>query len=294
MNKMPVFGIREFLPDKQEEAVVYVNDLKKHLESHRFINVPHSHQTYICVLFTEGQGIHQIDFTSYEVSPGAVFLLNPGQVHSWTLQPDCDGFIFFHTRSFYNDLFLDHKIDNFPFFYLSHNYPVIRLEGKAMEEISSLFGNLHREYNGDLTLKHFRLASLINLIYIDLTRLYTHDVFQIENENQIRIRNLSRLIDENFKTLKLPKDYADLLNMSPRHLARLCNEVLGKSTSEVIYERILLEARRLLIHSPDSVSLISYELGYEDVSYFIRFFRHKTGISPKQFREKKRNSLLEY
>lgn len=292
-NKIPVFGIREFLPEQQAEEVVYVNDLKTHLSSHRFINVPHSHQTYITILFTRGKGIHQVDFKSYEVNPGDVFLLSPGQVHSWTLSADTDGFIVFHTEFFYNNLFKDRRIDNFPFFYLSHNHPLIRLKEAPLQGVIRLFKEMYDEYQDQADLRHFKIGSLINVMYIDLARLYTHDVFQTENEAQVRIRKFTKLVDEHYKTLKLPQAYAELMHMSTRHLSRLCNEILGKTTSDIIQQRVLLEAKRLLIHSQDSVSLIAYELGYEDVSYFIRFFRHKAGISPKQFREQKRSSLLE-
>lgn len=292
MSKIPLFDLKSFQPDHQQHSAVYVNSLKMHLASHKFINVPHSHETYITVLFTQGHGIHQIDFKSYPVSPGDVFLLSPGQVHSWSLSPDTDGFIFFHTEAYYNSFFQDHKIDHFPFFFLSHNYPLIQLE-EELRETENWFTQLYEEYWQEYPRKDFRMVSLINLVYIGLSRKYRHEVVREENENQVRIRKLYQLVDLYYKDKKLPNDYAEMLNMTTRHLGRICHEVTGRTTSDLIHDRILLEAKRLLIHGPDSISLIAYELGYDDVSYFIRFFRKKTGISPKQFRLNRQNATLE-
>lgn len=95
------------------------------------------------------------------------------------------------------------------------------------------------------------------------------------------------LIDKNYIEKKSASEYANMMNISARHLSRLVNETLNKSTSDLIFERIMLEAKRLLLNNFPSVSEVANQLGYEDVSYFIRLFRLKNGISPLEFQKNK-------
>lgn len=284
MKHIPVFGINEFQNESNGEAYFYANDLRPHLESHQFVNAPHSHSTYIMVFFTRGTGTHQIDFTEYPVTKGSIFLLNPGQIHSWKLSENVEGYVIFHTSSFYNDFYAIHKIDEFPFYFLSKNYPLIQIPEDKISLTEVLFRQIIEEYRTYLPQKNFKISSLLNLIYIELLRLYTSTSLHNETENHLRVRRLQKLIDLNFKEKKYSKDYSDMMNMSPRHLTRICNETLNSSTSNLILNRIILEAKRLLIYSHEPISIIATELGYDDISYFIRFFKMKTGKSPKEFR----------
>ncbi|GAL85844.1 AraC family transcriptional regulator [Sporocytophaga myxococcoides] len=287
MKKIPVYGIREFSKGSNE-VYFYSNDLPNHLRSHQFINNPHSHSTYITILFTKGKGEHQIDFSSYPVKPGSVFLLNPGQVHCWKLSEQADGFVFFHTREFYDSIFTNRKITDFPFFYLQQNYPVIYLDKTEVVSVMSRFEEINQEFKANNSFKTEKLGSLIDLLYIELSRVYikdSHDENKETSINYYKVKNLQRLIDEQFRTQKLPQQYADLMNMSTRHLNRLTREVLNKTTGDLIAERIILEAKRLLIHNDIPIANVGDQLGYDDVSYFIRVFKKHTGLSPKEFQK---------
>jgi len=287
MKKIPVYGIREFSKSGNENYF-YSNDLPNHLKSHQFINNPHIHSTYITILFTKGKGEHQIDFSSYPVKPGSVFLLNPGQVHCWKLSEQADGFVFFHTREFYDSIFTNRKITDFPFFYLQQNHPVIYLDKNEIASVRSRFEEINQEFNSINSFKTEKLGSLIDLLYIELSRVYNKDAHDENVEtstNYFKVKNLQRLIDEHFRLHKLPQQYADLMNMSTRHLNRLSREVLNKTTGDLIAERIILEAKRLLIHNDIPVTNVADQLGYEDVSYFIRVFKKHTGLSPREFQK---------
>ena len=284
MKKIPVYGIIEF-SEKENESYFYSNNLRSHLDSHQFVNSPHKHSTYITILFTEGRGEHLIDFDVYPVKPGSVFLLNPGQVHSWKLSSDVKGFVFLHTREFYDSIFVNRKIEDFPFFFIRKNYPVIYLSSKDGKRIEDLFETINEEFRKDSGYRLLKLGSLTDLLYIELAELYRTKEKPAKDisPNYLKVKKLQKLIDENYKTEKSPSEYANLMNMSIRHLNRICQETLNKTTGDLIFERIILEAKRMLIHKDVSVSLVADELGYEDVSYFIRLFKSKTGESPKEF-----------
>src|SRR6185437_10608630 len=247
----------------------YSNNLRVHLNTHHFINSPHKHNTYIAILFTKGSGEHQIDFDCYRVKPGSIFLLSPGQVHNWTLSKDVDGYIFFHSREFYDSFFNARKITAFPFFYLQQNYPVIYLTPKNQQKIEAFFKEINTEFKSDFLYKSEKLCMLADMVYIELSRLYKVKEENItSNVSYLKIKRLQKFIDENFKTKKFPHEYAELMNMSTRHLSRLSVETLGKSTNDLIIERIIIEAKRMLVHNNSTVSMLADELGYDDYSYF--------------------------
>lgn len=83
----------------------------------------------------------------------------------------------------------------------------------------------------------------------------------------------------------MPKEYAGLLFITPNHLNALCKASVGKSAGEMIRDRLLLEAKRMLANSAMSVSEIAYDLRFEDNAYFSRFFKKYTGHTPEEFRK---------
>ncbi|AEI50821.1 AraC family transcriptional regulator [Runella slithyformis] len=287
MAQLPIYGIIEF-PEAGPPHSFYANDLKLHLESHQFVNTPHKHSTFIAVLFTSGTGTHWIDFNTYEVKSGSIFMLTPGQVHNWTLSEDVQGFVFFHTQAFYNDVYLTKKLEDFPFYYLQTNYPVIYLPSDELSVIADLFKTICEEQRKNAPFKQHVLVSLVDLVYLRLARLYKEERLSVDRQHSHynRLKQLKKLIDEHFKHKKLPKEYADLLHMTTRHLNRICQETIHQSTSNLILQRVMIEAQRMLIYNNVTVSAVADELGYTDYSYFIRIFKKNVGESPKKFQQR--------
>jgi AraC-like DNA-binding protein len=84
------------------------------------------------------------------------------------------------------------------------------------------------------------------------------------------------------------RDYAELLHLSPNHLNALCRRTLNKTASTLIHERAIVEAQRLLSHSALGVAQVAYELGFEDASYFVRYFHKYVGIiTPEAYRQQR-------
>src|SRR5665647_1895407 len=194
--------------------------------------------------------------------PGSVFLLSPGEVHDWHFSKNIDGYIFFHTREFYDLNFTYEKVDNFPFFCCLRNYPLIPLRHIWREDIERIFSDIVEEYHHNELLKLQKIASLVNVLYIALSRIYLpKTMMDKQNLNYLtKLKKLENLLEKHFKEIKYPKDYAQMMHLSEKHLNRICKTCLDKTTSEVIIDRIVLEAKRLLVFSRFTVSQISDEL----------------------------------
>jgi len=287
--KIPVLKIDQF---QESESLndLYINSFSNHLElNKKLIDKPHSHNFYLCVLFTEGFGTHEIDFNSYQVNPGKVFFLKPGQTHSWQFDTKPEGFIFFHSQEFYEIKFLDHTLHSFPFYYSNQNPPFLELSKIKMTVLKPKFEEVYAEYQQQNLLRELKIINLINSIYIDLTRAYTADVNLeklVSSSYSIILENLENLIHQHFYKEKLPKFYSDQLNITTKHLNRVVKKALNKTTSQLISERIILESKRLIIHSENNLAAISDTLQFSDYAYFSRFFKSKTGCTPIDFRKK--------
>ena len=103
------------------------------------------------------------------------------------------------------------------------------------------------------------------------------------------MQQLEDLIEKNFRTIKSVRSFARLMFVSEKHLNRMVKTSLNKTTSDLISERIILEAKRELAFSKKNVSEIIDELGYDDSAYFFRFFKKKTSFTPSEFLNQARN-----
>jgi AraC-like DNA-binding protein len=282
---LPIYNIDNFRRFTSENDF-YANSIKRHIAEHHFTVTPHKHDFYLTVLFTKGSGTHDIDFTSYAVKPLSAFTLSPGQTHNWNLSKDIDGYVFFHTKNFYDEASIA-SIKNFPFFNSIHNPPVVSITNK--NKINTLFAEIKVEYENNDPLKFQKLHALVTLVYIELSRSYNKKEAP-KNQNYLsKVRQLEDLIDVNFKTMKHAHEYASLMAMSEKHLNRICKTCLNKTTADLITNRIILEAKRDLTHTNLTVGEVAEKLGYFDNSYFARLFKKKSGQTPIEFMKKNRH-----
>ena len=284
-KQLPVYDIEKF-KYLGDENNFYANTFRDHLKQHQHIILaPHRHDFYVGMIFTKGNGTHQVEFNNYKIKPGHVFMLAPGEVHDWNFSKDVDGYIFFHTKEFFDLNFTYEKADDYPFYCCLRNNPLIPINNKLRRKINELFSEIVYEYKQNELLKFQKISSVLNVLYIALSRIYLPDkILQSKNLNYLgKLKQLDHLIEKHFTEYKYPKDYASLMHMSEKHLNRICKICLNKTTSQIILERVLLEAKRRHAFAKSSISEIGEELGYTNTSYFVQLFRRKTGKTPAEF-----------
>lgn len=286
MEMISILDIRQFELDKNQKDF-FVNQLPKHIfKNQSKITKPHKHNSYLSILFTKGSGRHEIDFNSYEIKPGSVFLLAPGQTHHWELSEDIDGYIFSHTANFYDLHYSHSRIHQFPFFYSIQNTPLLTLKDVEKKEIEKLFQKLLEEYFSKKALQYQVILSYIDIIYVELSRLYLKTNSQKiikTNSYSEKFQQFESLLEKNYIQEKSPSKYADLMNISSKHLNRITKSVIGKTASEVITDRIILEAKRRVLHTKNNFSEVAFSLGYDDYAYFSKLFKKSSGLTPTGF-----------
>lgn len=282
---LPIYRILDFKQENPSDHF-YANDLHLHLKDHQFTNHPHKHDFYLTVLFTKGSGTHEVDFTKYKVRPGSLFTLKPGQMHSWNLSGDTRGYVFFHSKSFYEERYTNEKLKHYPFFASFNTAVLIQLNGTTLTNVQTTMSEIVKEYREAKMNSGQKVHSLVDIVYIELIRVYAPNR-RSKNETYLnQVQKFEDLIELHYKTLKYPSEYASKLHITEKHLNRITRSCVNKTSSQLIAERIALEAKRLLLSSKMNITEIADDLGFSDTSYFIRFFKKCEGITPLGFTKK--------
>lgn len=258
--------------------------LQKHYQN---LHHPHRHSFYHLVLFTKGKGTHTIDFDRFTVKPFQIYFMIPGQVHSWHFEGDVDGYIVhFNDVLFTTFLQNGQYLDRFTFFNGHSEDAVYQMPHDEQVKVTALFESMLDEIkeNGTQNIDMIRLRLLELFITVDRT-CTDKKRKQAPQQKLLLLKNFKQLIDQQFRLLKLPKEYAEILYVTPNHLNALCQDLLGKTAGDLIRDRIILEAKRLLTNADMTIAEIAYDLNFQDNSYFARFFRKNTGTTPEEFRK---------
>lgn len=281
ISKVPV--IEQCTVSNSMDSEILVEALEAYLDRNKNLIFPHRHNFCHFVLFTSGEGSHTIDFETFEIEPWQIYFMSPGQIHSWNFEGQMQGFVVnFESDVFKNFLIRPDYLSTFSFFGGSIKDEVFVVEeGKRATVLTIL-----NELAANLDNRDFVSTSLLYLFQLlQLQRASSSKSLQTNAYNHVLVRNFLSLIELNYNNLKLPKDYAALLYITPNHLNALCKELLGLSAGEIIRNRIILEAKRLLVIKGHSIAEIAYQLNFSDNSYFTKFFKKIEGVTPEEFRK---------
>ena len=287
MKKYPIYNIQRFNCNSVNSDL-YINTFKNHLIDHSFVEEPHRHNSYVLVFFTKGSGTHEIDFDVFTIQPGSMFFLQPGQMHHWNLSDDVEGFVIFYSQEMYNLYFGQKTIGDYPFYSSVDNKPEMFFDATESKLILPYFESLILETQANQLLKQDKIMNLLDIIHIEIARKYSETHLHEAHSYNVKIKTFELVLEHNFKKEKAPSFYASQLAITLKHLNRICNEMLQKTTTEVITDRIILEAKRMLMDKKFTVNEIATELGFDDYSYFTRLFKKHTRMTPTDFRISKK------
>ena len=281
----PVYDICTLSEFKQDD--ILISRFAPYLQQHQNLHLAHKHTFYHLVLFTKGGGTHAIDFEQFNIVPYQIYFMIPGQVHSWSFEGPVDGYVINFSEPFFQSFLLKPDyLEQFSFFSGSIHDAIIHLPADAQPSIIQLFEQLVQESEHHKRLGLDMVRSLLLQTFINIGRLgLQQQVNKVSPYNYTLLKSFQKLIEQHYNTLRLPKDYAELLYITPNHLNALGKDVLNVPAGEVIRNRIILEAKRLLINMQLTISEIAARLSFEDNSYFTKFFKKQTGLTPEEFRK---------
>jgi AraC family transcriptional activator of pobA len=274
-TNIPIYDICSLTNNRQDD--ILISRFAEYLSVHKNLFIPHKHSFYHLVYFTKGAGSQTIDFEYVPVKPNQIYFMMPGQVHNWNFEGEVDGYIINFSAAFFQSFLLKSGyLDELPFFSGIVADSVFEVPIDKQPIIAGLFEELIIENGNQEPFK----ADMIRAV---LLKLFIGD--SVPAYNYTLLRNFQKLIEKNYTTLKLPREYAELLFITPNHLNALCSATLGIPAGEVIRNRIALEAKRLLINRELAIAEIADQLNFADNSYFTKFFKKQAGLTPEEFRK---------
>ena len=282
MTQIPIRKIRK--DDVQDNLLSNFNIWKlSDLTDHKDLNESlHRHNFYFLLAFQNGIGTHEIDFVNYELKNNTVFPVRPGQVHKLAIKQKSEGFIL----QFDKDVFPLQRNTFDKYIQTIFHQNVFSLNQAEFEVFKQSLDQILKENN----LKENNYAKIISshldILVALLGRKLQTKLDRIENNYaQQTLLEFQDLLEIHVSEIKRVEKYAKMLNLTVYQLTAITKKILGKTLSEMINDSIVLEAKRHLLATSNQVNQIAYDLGYEDVSYFIRFFKKHTGYSPEAFRK---------
>lgn len=244
----------------------------------------HRHDFYFFLIVTKGAGLHVIDFIEHRVTDHSIFILRPGQVHQLQLNAGSEGYLLEFGKKF---RFLSPASGN-ELLRKAANRNVCKLDEKNFSTLDSTLQTMLEEYRARQEGYESVIKANLEIFLIRFIRSRQKDqavAVKANSYQQEKLQEFLDLLEANIATRKQASAYADMVSLSPFQLNSITKSLLGKTVAELIEDQILLEAKRYLLATANQVSQIAFQLGYEDVSYFIRFFKKLTGHTPEAFRK---------
>jgi len=234
-----------------------------------------------------GNGIHKfkIDAVEYEFKENDIVFLT--EFHKIEAQELGEVMLLRFNRAFFCIIGHDSEVGcKGLLFFGASQVPVIRLSEVDTNRFNLLWNAFLSELETEDVLQLEMLQMMLKRVIILCTRLYKEqaDFSKIDAPSSDLVRDFNFLVEMHFREKHAVKEYAELLFKSPKTLSNLFAKLSDKTPLQYIQDRILLEARRSLAYTDKPVKEIAYELGYDDVQSFSRFFRSQEGKSPTEFR----------
>jgi AraC family transcriptional regulator, transcriptional activator of pobA len=246
---------------------------------------------YSLVWLTQGNGNVKADFSEYDFKPNSLFAFSPYQPFMLAASKNVTGVAI----QFHPDFFCIHKHQkeiacNGVLFNNIYQPPSITIDDKSAGTFKMLIEQMKAEMQNPALAQYELLISYLKIFLITSSRLKTEQEPQalkavVDLKEPFILQNLKDAIEKDFKTKHTASDYAKALNISAKALAKITKTHFNKTLTDLISERIIIEAKRELYLTNKAVKEIAHELGYEDEHYFSRFFKCNADISPQLYRD---------
>jgi AraC family transcriptional regulator, transcriptional activator of pobA len=289
MVDIPKIGFKRNSKQPFDIELLTVQDLfsqRSHLSFR--IDRPHQVSFFHLIYVTKGAGKHLVDFRPYEFKRGSLIFVSVGQVHAFDLDSGMDGQVVLFTERFVcrnaarADKLAFARLYN-PFF----EVPIIQSNVEEGQAFDSLFREMSLEYsNHDDSAKEPILSLLLKVILLKAQRIQGPSLPLVANAESFSIfESFRKLLGEHIRRSRNAQDYAEMLNISYKHLNELSKRVTGQTAKASIDQFLILELKRELALSDASVKELTHSFAFDEPTNLIKFFRKNVGKSPAKFRE---------
>ncbi|KAA6436812.1 helix-turn-helix domain-containing protein [Dyadobacter flavalbus] len=265
-------------------AMIYIRNLRDCPPS--YLNDPGRKDFFEIIWLKNEEPLHDTKNNDFEIKGDWIYLIPPYRVHQLN-KADKNGELLSFKREVLEEDDKEFLLDIFKIFNVQGEFSCLRLDKEAAADLGSVFQLLNTEYQktaDDLVIvKAILKVFLLKLIKVKEQEFTGHDI------HQKRVYEFLMLLESNYLQVRNTDFYAGKLGISSKRLNQILKDKLDKTGMELIHDRIVLEAKRMIIHSEQTIKEIAYELGFSDRPYFSRFFKKQTGQTPDEFQKQSRS-----
>ncbi|WP_139958973.1 AraC family transcriptional regulator [Flavicella sediminum] len=253
------------------------------------MTTPHRAQFYHILIIEKGSGTHYIDFKPVSIEDKSIIFIPQNSVNLYDIKGSYTGKAILFTDKFFCKNKEDGQFLNTTMLF-SSLYDIAKFKNDTISsEVNRFLNAMQTEYvrNPDVS-QYSILHNLLHIFLLQSEREMRKQGFKElqPSTNLTTVLNFRNLLEEQFQTEKSVKTYAAKMILSEKQLHKATTAILDKTPKQIIDERIILEAKRLLVHSKQAVKEIAYELGFEEPTNFIKYFKKHSSHTPNEFRKR--------
>ncbi len=264
----------------------HINKIEDYRDKIHFPLPPHRKQVYDFLFLTKGMTRRSKALNPYEIEENTFFFLPAYQItHHEFMSTDAKGyFCHFNFDIFTNYLPQHNILRDFPFLQFIGN-PIVTIDESSQEPVLNILHRLEVEYKKDQMANFDIITVYLLALFTEIKRFYTPSVSAKKNTALMITQNFKDALSRHIYEKQKVTEYADMLSVSPNHLNKCIKSATGYSAQDLLNEMILLEAKVLLKQTDMQISEIAYKLSQQNHSDFSRFFKSKTGMTPKEYKQ---------
>lgn len=269
-----------------ESALIYIRNLHDCPPS--YLNDPHRKDFFELVWLKNEGPLHALRTQDFDGLSDWIYLIPPYRVHQLN-KAGKNGELISFKREILEEEDKEFLLDLFKIFNVQGEFSCLRLDEAAARDLGGIYQLLIGEYQkpGEniVIVKALLKVFLLKLIQVKELEFTRHDI------HQKRVYEFLMLLEGNYLLVRSTDFYAGKIGISTKRLNQILKEKLDKTGTQLIHDRVILEAKRLIIHSESNIKEIAWQLGFSDRPYFSRFFKKQTGQTPDSFQKQASNHI---
>lgn len=282
---IPKFALYGESSLNQDAGFVHIEDIAARSGENGWLIKPHRHGKMFQILcIFEGKVEVQLDEVEYSLVGSWAITIPPGVVHGFRFQPNAQGVVLTLAEPL-----LSNQNSQSSFEPLLDSSQTIQFQKKDVlfNQLTQYFTLIEGEFQRADTDYNMMLEWLVKMVLMTLKRQSENTQLQAHtgSTSSQMLRSFRKLLEGEYKNQWTVQQYATELHTSVSSLNRLCKEAVGFTAKGIIQERVLVEAKRKLIYTRNTLDQTAYTLGFKDPAYFSRFFKRLEGVSPSEYRE---------
>jgi AraC-like DNA-binding protein len=245
------------------------------------LQIPHRQEGYNVSLLLKGSITRYIDFERYEVHAPAIICVGPEQINQYESAEDAEMICI----SFTQDFLITEMKRWVACWECMFTKVIMNADEKDMEELRTYADLMLREFGADKPKKDMIIRNLLNAFIITVARMRDSlaSIMMADMNTNKLVEQFKSFVDTQFKEKTQVAQYAEMLAVTPGHLNDVIKSTTGRTAKQIIDEKRIMEAKRLLFWADHNLKEIAGQLSIEDDSYFNRYFKKHTGFTPSAF-----------